>query len=143
MPTSRCSGHDYTQEAVGVDGDARAAGSSAARPSSARWRLPAINAPFIDVRSARAGYVEGRYRFGPRVFAAMRVDALSFTRISGQRLFGGQPTTWDAPVSRIELGGGVNIQRNLTARAVVQHNWRDGGRVKQATYVSAQLAYWF
>jgi hypothetical protein len=137
--------HDYTQEAVGLDGEySRGYWIVRGEAIFSRWRLPAINAPFIDrPLGARTGYVEGRYRFGPRVFAAMRVDALSFTRISGDRLFNGQPTTWDAPVSRVELGGGVNIQRNLTARMVVQHNWRDGGRVKQATYVSGQLAYWF
>ena len=53
------------------------------------------------------------------------------------------PTPWDAPVTRIEAGGGVYLQRNLTVRVVAQHNWRDGGRVRNRTYVSGQLAYWF
>ena len=35
------------------------------------------------------------------------------------------------------------IRREGQARAVVQRNWRDGGRVKEATYVSAQISYWF
>jgi hypothetical protein len=25
----------------------------------------------------------------------------------------------------------------------VQHDWRDGGRVRSRTYVSGQLSYWF
>jgi len=136
---------DYDQEAVGIDGEySRGYWIVRGEAIFSRWTLPKINAPFIDHPvGARTGYVEGRYRFGPRLFGAVRVDGLSFTKITGQRLFGGRPTEWDATVSRIEAGGGVNIQRNLTARAVVQHNWRDGGRVKQRTYVSAQLSYWF
>ena len=137
--------HDYTQEAVGVDGEySRGYWIVRGEAILSRWRLPAINQPFIDRPvGARSGYLEGRYRFNPRVFAAARVDGLSFTTVTGQRLFDGQPKTWDAPVSRLEIGGGVNIQRNLTARIVAQRNWRDGGRVHNRTYVSAQLAYWF
>jgi len=137
--------HPYDQEAIGVDGEySRGYWIVRGEAIFSRWTVPTINMPFIDgPLGARTGYVEGRYRFGPRVFAAARVDALSFTRVTGQRVFDGKPTEWDAPVSRFEVGGGVNIQRNLTARAVVQHNWRDGGRVHQRTYVSAQLSYWF
>ena len=137
--------HDYDQEAIGVDGEySRGYWIVRGEAIFSRWTIPAINAPFIDrPLGARTGYIEGRYRFGPRVFAAARFDALSFSKITGQRVFDGQPAQWDAPVSRIELGGGLNIQRNLTARGVVQHNWRDGGRVQQRTYVSAQLSYWF
>ena len=137
--------HDYTQEAVGVDGEySRGYWIVRGEAILSRWTLPKINAPYIDRPvSARTGYVEGRYRFSPRLFGAARVDALSFTKIKGQRLFGGVPTEWDAPVARVELGVGVNIQRNLTARVVVQDNWRDGGRVKQRMYVSGQLSYWF
>jgi hypothetical protein len=137
--------HDYTQDAVGLDGEySRGYWIVRGEAIFSHWTLPKINTPFIErPLGARTGYVEGRYRFGPRVFGAMRVDALSFTRIPGQRLFEGRPTQWDAPVSRVELGGGIDIQRNLTARLVVQRNWRDGGRVHNRTYVSGQLAYWF
>ena len=137
--------HDYVQEAIGVDGEySRGYWIVRGEAVFSRWTLPKINAPFIDRPvGARTGYVEGRYRFGPRLFAAVRVDALSFTKLTGQRLFDGQPTEWDAPVSRIEAGGGINIQRNLTLRCVIQHNVRDGGRVRHGTYVSGQLAYWF
>jgi hypothetical protein len=46
-------------------------------------------------------------------------------------------------VDRIEAGCGWYFQRNLVARAIVQRNWRDGGRVTDRTYVSGQIAYWF
>jgi predicted porin len=91
--------------------------------------------------SALGMWVEGRYRFTPRIFAAARVDHLGFSRISGS--IWTSPTTWDAPVDRIEWGGGYYLQRNLVARAVVQHNRRDGGRVRSRTFFSGQLAYWF
>ena len=109
-----------------------------------RWRLPGLAPPLIEgpVR-ARAGFIETRYRLTPRFFAAARADRLTFSLVRGQRRFAGQPTPWDAPVTRIEAGGGMYIQRNLTIRAVVQHNWRDAGQVRNRTYVSGQLAYWF
>ena len=136
---------DYTQQAIGVDGE-YSRGYWIVRGEAIRssWTLPKINAPFIEHPvAATASYLESRYRIGPRVFVAGRGERLSFSTISGSRLFGGAPTEWDAPVSRVELGGGVNIQRNLTARIVVQRNWRDGGRVHERTYVSGQISYWF
>ena len=137
--------HDYTQDAVGIDAEySRGYWIVRGEAILSRWTIPKINRPFIDrPLGARTGYVEGRYRFGPRLFAAARVDALSFSTVTGQRLFDGQPTSWDAPVARVEAGGGVNLQRNLTLRTVVQRNWRDGGRVHHGTYVSGQLSYWF
>jgi hypothetical protein len=109
-----------------------------------RWGLPGLAPPLIEepVR-ARAGFIETRYRLTPRFFAAARADHLTFSRIRGQRRFAGQPTPWEAPVTRIEAGGGMYIQRNLTVRAIVQRNWREAGQVRNRTYVSGQLAYWF
>jgi hypothetical protein len=109
-----------------------------------RWRLPGLMAPFIDgPLDATAAFIETRYRLTPRLFAAGRLDGLTFSRIAGQRLFNGVPTTWDAPVTRVEAGGGVYLQRNLIVRAVVQRNWRDGGLVHNRTFVSGQIAFWF
>jgi hypothetical protein len=87
--------------------------------------------------------VESRYRFTPRFFAAARVDGLTFSRIAGRRLFDGVATPWDAPVTRIEAGGGVYLERNITLRGVLQRDWRDAGRVHNRTYASAQISYWF
>jgi hypothetical protein len=109
-----------------------------------RWDLPALASPPIaSPLRALAAFVETRYRITPRIFAAARADRLTFSRIRGERLFGGRPTPWDAPVTRLEAGGGFYLQRNLTLRAVVQRNWRDAGRVRNRTFVSGQLAYWF
>ena len=106
-----------------------------------RWTLPLLQLGHDQTLDATGIWVEGRYRLTPRVFVAARVDHLGFSRITGT-LFP-EPTTWDAPVDRIEVGGGYYLQRNLVARAVVQHNRRDGGRVQSKTFLSAQLAYWF
>ena len=136
----------YTQRALGVDAEySRDHWIVRGELIDSRWTLPAIAAPRTSTVhcARRPAFVEARYRFGPRYFAAARADRLTFSRIRGERLFGGVPTPWDAPVTRIEVGGGVYVRRTLTARAVVQHNWRDGGRVRERTFVSGQLAYWF
>ena len=107
------------------------------------WTLPIALAP-DGTRAVRAssGYAEGRYRITPRIFAGLRGDALGFSEIVGT-LFRGKPTEWDAPVQRVEAVGGYYIQRNLIARVGVQKNWRDAGRVRVRTYLTAQLSYWF
>jgi hypothetical protein len=109
-----------------------------------RWELPTFGQPVIATPlRATAAFVETRYRFTPRYFAAARADRLTFSRIKGELNFQGRPTPWDAPVTRIEVGGGVQILRNLEARAVVQRNWRDAGRVRDRTFLSGQVAVWF
>jgi hypothetical protein len=135
----------HRQRALGIDAEySRGYWIVRGEMIHSRWDLPALAAPRIDAPLAATGaFVETRYRITPRIFAAARADRLTFSSIRGQRLFGGQPTPWDAPVTRIEAGGGFYLQRNLTLRAVVQHNWRDAGRVTNRTFVSAQLAYWF
>lgn len=109
-----------------------------------RWRVPTPESATGVVLpvSALGMFVEGRYRFSPRVFAAARLDSLTFSSITGS-LAGGRPTSWDAPVRRAEVAVGYYVQRNLIARLSVQHNERDGGRVRHRTFVAGQLFYWF
>lgn len=135
----------YAQRAYGVDGEySRGYFMMRGELVRSRWNIPALNLPLIDgPLNATSGYVEGRYRLTPRYFVAARGDRLTFSRITGQRLFGGIPTPWDAPVTRVEVGGGVYILRNLVARAVIQRNLRDAGRVTNRTYVSGQMSFWF
>lgn len=135
--------HDsYAQQAFGVDAEySRDYWIVRGELVRSQWTLPLL-APrqAMDV-SALGAWVEGRYRFTPRIFAAARVGHLGFSQITGT--IWAVPTTWDAPITRIEWGGGYYLQRNLVARAVVQHNRRDGGRVRGRTFVSGQLSYWF
>lgn len=137
--------HSYPQEALGVDAE-YSKGYWILRGEAifSRWSLPAISVPLItNPLGAASGFVETTYQFSPRWYVAGRVDRLTFSRVQGTTLFNGQPTTWDAPVSRLETGVGFYLQRNVTLRGVVQANWRDGGRVRDATFLSAQLSYWF
>jgi hypothetical protein len=106
-----------------------------------RWSLPLPLAPSnVQAVSSLGRWVEGRYRLTPRIFVSGRADRLGFSRLQ-ERTAGTIP--WDAPVTRIEGGAGYYLQRNLVARATVQTNRRDAGRVLNRTFISAQLAYWF
>jgi hypothetical protein len=136
---------DYRQDSVGFDVEySRDYWILRSELIATQWRIPALAAPAItSPLRARSAFVETRYRITPRYFAAARLDGLTFSKIQGERRFAGAPETWDAPVTRLEAGGGVYLQRNVTLRAVIQRNWRDGGRVRNRTYVSGELAYWF
>jgi hypothetical protein len=104
------------------------------------WRVPAISAPYItSPLHAASVSVEGRYKIRPRIYAAARVDHLGFSDIVGTL----RTASWDAPVSRVEAGGGYSIQRNLELKASFQHNSRDGGRATVVNLIAAQLVFWF
>jgi hypothetical protein len=138
-------GDRFPQEAFGLDAEySRDYWLVRGELIRSRWRLPALASPFIDgPLDATAGFVESLYRFTPRLFAAARLERLTFSRITGEHQYNGLPETWDAPVSRIEAGGGIYLQRNLITRVVVQRNWRDGGFIHKRTFLSAQIAFWF
>jgi hypothetical protein len=108
-----------------------------------RWDLPhpAATTNGRDVRAA-AAWLEARCRITPRVYLAARADRLTFSDVRGETP-GSGPTPWDAPVERLEAVAGYYIQRNVIARVGVQANWRDGGRIRQRTYLSAQVGWWF
>lgn len=104
------------------------------------WTIPIVRAPSVDtpLRSVST-FVEGRYKIRPRVYAAARLDHLGFNEIAGS--VGAQ--TWEAPVTRLEFGGGYSIQRNLLLKVAYQHNVRDGGRVTGLDLAAAQIVFWF
>ena len=108
-----------------------------------RWSFPEPLAPSNAGNVGALGtWAEGRYRITPRVYLAGRADRLTFSRLRGSvPRVRAQP--WDAPVTRIEGGFGVYLQRNFVLRTMVQANWRTAGRVHDRTFLSAQLAYWF
>jgi len=104
------------------------------------WTVPVVRAPVIDVPlRALATSVEGRYKIAPGLYAAARLDHLGFSEVTGAVTRG----TWDAPVTRLEVGGGYSIQRNLIFKFSYQHNTRDGGRVRMLNLAAAQLVFWF
>ena len=110
-----------------------------------QWRLPAAPAssPLAALHmplSAASLSAEGRYKLRPDWYVAARYDHLGFS----DETIGSGTLPWDAPVSRIELGAGYSIQRNLLLKSSFQHNRRSGGRLlSSANMISTQLVFWF
>ena len=105
------------------------------------WQLPTVRAPALD-RPLRAlsTSIEGRYKIRPGLFAAARVDHLGFSDVAGTLI----TEPWDAPVTRVEVGGGYSIQRNLQVKLSYQYNRRDGGPLEPLAHLkAAQLVFWF
>jgi hypothetical protein len=105
-----------------------------------RWTLPFAATGAAEDLDALAMWIEGRYRITPRIFVAARADTLGFSKVADSA---GRLIDWDAEVTRVEANVGFYVQRNLVLRLAVQHNDRDGGRVREKTFVSGQVAYWF
>jgi hypothetical protein len=136
-------GHDhaFTQTALGADAEySRDYYLLRAETIWSEWKLPGVGAPVIsNPLRALSASVEGRYKIFPGVYVAARFDHLGFSDVTGSS----GPQSWEAPVSRVEIGGGYSLQRNLLLKVSVQHNTRDGGRVTSATLPAIQLVYWF
>ncbi len=94
--------------------------------------------PSICPLRAVSTLVEGRYKIRPGLYAAARLDHLGFSTITGST----GRDQWDAPVTRVEIGGGFSVQRNLLLKLSFQLNSRDGGRVRQANLGAAQIVFW-
>jgi hypothetical protein len=104
------------------------------------WEMPQIDAPPIDTPlDFRGGFVEGRWRILPGLHVAARFDRLDFGRLRGSS----GEDTWDARVNRVEVGGGYRPHRQVELKAAFQHDWRDGGRVHQESFVTGQVLLWF
>jgi len=135
------SGGSHAQTAFGADAEySRGYWLVRSEVVWSRWNVPFATPASNLTVGALGAWVEGRYRVTPRIVVSGRADRLAFSRLDvGPNL----TPTWDANVWRIEADAGYYIQRNLLARVAVQHNDRDGGRVRKRTYYSGQVAYWF
>jgi hypothetical protein len=129
-------GNTFAQQTFGVDAeysrDYYLVRTEAVR---SRWHLPTIT----PTLASTGIMVEGRYKLRPGLFAAARLDHLGFNQIAGTT----RTATWDANVTRLEVGGGYLIQRNLELKVSLQRNVRDGGRVPRLAIGAAQLGFWF
>jgi hypothetical protein len=99
-----------------------------------QWEVPTLSSPL----RAGSGFVEATYKVRPGLFVAARTDRLTFSRVTGSS----QTRTWDAPVRRVETGLGAYVRRNLLARVTYQHNWRDGGLIRNRQQLTVQLQFW-
>ena len=136
-------GHDgeFTQTAWGADVEfSRGYYLLRAEAIASRWSLPIVRWPFLpQTLAAYSGSIEGRYKLGPGLYVAGRADHLGFSTITGST----STATWDAPVTRVEVGGGYSIQRNLLFKLSYQHNTRDTARSGRLNLAAAQLVFWF
>jgi len=136
----------YTQLAWGGDVEySRAYYVIRAETIVSQWRLPiaatpARQLPIRDPLTAVATSIEGRYKLRPGLYTAARFDHLGFSDLTGATV----TEPWDAPVTRVEIGGGYSLQRNLILKFSYQRNVRDGGFLQQkASFISTQVVYWF
>lgn len=130
-----------TQQAYGLDAEyARGHGLVRTELVLSRWMIPMPAEPRpTGALRALGTSVEGKYTVRPGAYVAARAEHLTFNRISGTT----RTQRWDAPVTRLEFGGGYHLQRNLLAKGALQLNWRDGGRITRARLLAGQLLYWF
>ncbi len=131
----------YRQQALGVDLE-WSAGHLVLRGEAvfSRWRLPAVDPTRIDdALDALGVFAEARYKLRPGVYVASRVERLTMSELAS----GFGSLGWDARVTRVEVGGGWNARRHLLLKASWQHNWRDGGRVRESDLVAAQVLLWY
>ncbi len=105
-----------------------------------RWGQPAFEGDPIRDLDATASMLEARYKLWPGLYAAGRIEHLGFSHIptTTQGL-----VTWDADVTRLELGGGWTVHRQVLLKAVWQRNRRDGGRVRASDLGAFQVVTWF
>ena len=131
----------YDQQAVGIDAET-SWGRWLLRGEfvASSWTLPALDEPrIIDPLGSRAWYLETKVRLRPGLYVAARGDRMTFSAIRGSAGF----STWDANVSRVELGVGYTIRRGLLVKASVMDNWRDGGGVRRSRLAAVQALFWF
>ena len=131
---------DHAQQAVGIDGTYQA-GHLAVRAEviHTSWQLPlAASGAGLDLK-ATAVSVDAKFAFLPGAYAAVRVERLTFNRVAGTT----RVDSWEAPVDRVEFGGGYYLQHNLIAKGSIQFNERAGGRVTSSRLAAAQLLFWF
>jgi hypothetical protein len=137
---------DFVQTAWGVDAEISSGyWTVRAEVIRSRWRLPAVGPiPLGDPLDATGLTLEGRYRVTPRVHVALRGERLGFASIRGT-VDGGQPLPWDAPVSRIEVGGGFAFSRHVSSKVAWQYNRREGVSRPRGRegFLAAQVAVWF
>ena len=131
-------GSSFVQQAEGLDMQfARGHWLMRAEAIGSEWRLP-IGGQTIPLQALATSF-ETRYAIFPGVYAAGRVEHLAFNRIDGPA----GPISWEAPVTRVEIGGGYYLRRNIEARLSWQANERDGGRIRTGRFVAGQLLFWF
>jgi hypothetical protein len=125
----------FVQRALGIDAEySREYLLIRAEGIFSRWTLPTLDKPL----DATAASLEGRYKIRPPFYVAARLDRLTFSTFSTPT----RSAAWEAPVTRVEAGGGYRLRRNLLLKASFQRNVRNGGRVPRLNIGAMQLVFW-
>jgi hypothetical protein len=134
-------GGDFDQDALGVDVEyTRGYWIVRAEALWSRFRLPPLDATRIETpQDALGAYAEARYKLRPGLYVAGRVGRLSLSSLAGRN----GADSWDANVTRVEVGGGWAPRRQMLLKVAWQQNWRDGGRVRQKGLLAAQVVLWY
>ncbi|MEE8218590.1 MAG: hypothetical protein V3S03_06450 [Vicinamibacteria bacterium] len=134
-------GSGFDQSALGADLEyARGYWIVRAEALWSRWRLPPLDATRIETPQDSLGaFLEARYKLQPGLYLAGRVGRLSFSRLSSRS--GGD--TWDAGVTRLEIGAGYALHRQVLLKTAWQYNWRDSSRFRSEGFIAAQVVLWF
>ncbi len=127
------------QRAAGLDAE-YAAGYWILRAEAvwSGWDVPPLAGTTSRRLDALGLMLEARYKVAPGLYVAGRADHLGFSRLQTSGSF-----PWDAPVTRLEVGAGYAIVRNLLLKAALQHNTRNGGRIRGRDLLAGQVVLWF
>ncbi len=101
-----------------------------------RWESPNIDQPLEAV----SAFFEARYRFFPGVYAAGRLDRLSFNDIAAGN---GERTRWEFPVTRLEIGAGYSFDRHVVLKLVGQFNRYDEASALDEDIIAFQIVVHF
>jgi hypothetical protein len=135
----------YTQQTFGADVEySRGYWLLRSETIVSAWRMPAVEAPFLDEPlRAWSTFVEGRYRLTPRLYVAARGEYLGFSKVQAGVEYDNQRVAWDGPVTRVEIGTGYSIQRNVRVKLAYQYDWREAGTTQRRGALATQIGYWF
>lgn len=139
-PLPASSQRAYRQNAAGLDAE-YSAGYWILRAEAvwSGWDLPPLAEGSVDRLEALGVMLEARYKLAPGFYVAGRADHIGFSQVESTPV----PFRWDAPVTRIEIGLGYSPLRHLLLKASVQHNRRDGGRIRERDFLAGQVVLWF
>jgi hypothetical protein len=96
----------YRQEAAGLDLQwSQGYWILRAEAVWSRWGVPALDETRIEEPLDALGlFAEARYKVRPGLYVAARAERLGFTEVPSAV----GPRTWDAPVTRVEVGAGFS-----------------------------------
>ncbi|MGH8014772.1 MAG: hypothetical protein ACREBV_01115 [Candidatus Zixiibacteriota bacterium] len=96
--------------------------------------------PGLPDLTAMAGYLEAKYKFHPRWYAAGRFDLVEPGKID---VSPGVEEKWDYPLKRYEFGLGYKPSRSATVKFVTQLNYFDDDDKYDSELIAVQLSALF